>query len=359
MILATVKDVKDAAVIEHEDDDSFVQRLLEDAEGRLQEYIGSSLLAAQRTEYHDGGTRRLFLNSRPIKQRPDAGALQVARAIGDDANPGLWTPSVVGKSLTEQLDEETADATDYAESPADPAGASFTVLLGALADPLSSAGHVLRYQFAKDAAAGSALDLLVELLQGVDVVASWTEVGISDVATLIVRALTGAQADALTAYEDLRLRVTATRTGGAPARKARLTWAALEVPGPTSTVVVYDTGGSLDPIDHTLVDPTLYRVHHLKGTIERTIGHYPDFWPVGVQRWKTVVISGLEAYPDWNTRVRPALRQSVIDYAVDLYNNRDPRNRGGSSAGVSVQLDGDGIPARVKSVWNAYRAEPC
>src|SRR5215207_5129158 len=73
----------------------------------------------------------------------------------------------------------------------------------------------------------SAPSATVELLQCASVIATWVETAPSDTFTTITRTLSGAEADAITDYADLRVRVTATGVGGA---RVQVSWLQLAVP---------------------------------------------------------------------------------------------------------------------------------
>jgi hypothetical protein len=85
--------------------------------------------------------------------------------------------------------------------------------LTTIEDPVSSTGHVVRYRYRKSAAAGAAIDLIVQLRQGYTgegamgtLIASATHADISDTATSSNFTLSGAEADSITNYADLALR---------------------------------------------------------------------------------------------------------------------------------------------------------
>lgn len=128
---------------------------------------------------------------------------QFARPTSDVALGGWSGPAFSA------IDEATADDADFTQSPTGPANAALEVALGAVEDPQSSSGHIVRYRYKKDSGGGSQIDLTVELMQGATQIASWSHANISDLYVSAAQTLSAAQADAITNYADLRLRFTA------------------------------------------------------------------------------------------------------------------------------------------------------
>lgn len=368
-LLATVADCRTYLVVEHQDDDGLLALLLEGAEGRLQAYLGRALTGRQRTEYLDGGVRRLHVKHFPIQRRQASAAVQTLTPAGDAANPGGWviggTLAVTGQPLFQTVDEAVLEVNDYAESPAAPTAAQYVeFLLAAVGDPLSATGHTIRYTLAKSAAGGAQIDATVELIQGPAgvVVATWQHVNVSDTPASFAQVLTGTQADAILAYDDLRLRVSGVQVSGSPNRSLRVFWVSGDVPAPPP-VVIYDTQATDDVTDEELVDGTLYRVEHETGGILRTAARVDaGVWDIGARRWKVVYIGGLDQDPDYYDLIRPELRQSVFDLVAELYEHRDPRLASGTSSGVAqaliAQAAGAALPPRVQAVWDAYAVQP-
>lgn len=127
---------------------------------------------------------------------------QFARPVSE-ITAGGWVSSPSGQ-LWETLDESIASDTDYDQSPTSPVNARMEVGLGPLTDPLSSSGHVFRYRYQKDVSGGSQINLTVELRQGAAVIASASHTNIPNTWTAGSITLSGAQADAITNYNDLR-----------------------------------------------------------------------------------------------------------------------------------------------------------
>lgn len=88
-------------------------------------------------------------------------------------------------------------------------------------DPSSSTGHILRARWNKDASGGHAINAVLEVWQGTPgtgtLIATLTETGITEVETLSEYTLTGIEADSITDYSALNLRLSRQGdTGGSP-----------------------------------------------------------------------------------------------------------------------------------------------
>lgn len=92
--LLSVEQAKDYLIIEHSDDDTLIGNLIEEAESRLESYIGTPIVAQSYTEFHDGGLDHLFLEHMPIKS--DSVTITDTKATSEDAT-----------------DDETVDAENY------------------------------------------------------------------------------------------------------------------------------------------------------------------------------------------------------------------------------------------------------
>lgn len=141
---------------------------------------------------------------------------QFGRPITDTANDGWTEDDGTAATIFDQIDESSADDLDYIRSPLAPTADVYVTKYSAVEDPQSSTGHVVRYRYRKDAAGGAQIDLTVELRQGYvnegapgTLIAQWVHANISDVITAVGQALSGAQADAITDYSNLFLRVVA------------------------------------------------------------------------------------------------------------------------------------------------------
>lgn len=142
----------------------------------------------------------------PQFARPDA-----------DITDGAWTKSSGGAGdMYTMIDEAIADDADYVQSEAAPASSAFAVGLGNVEDPVSSTGHIVRYRYQKEAAGGAQIDLIVQLRQGYSgegaqgsLIHAETHTNIPNGWTAGTFTLAGAEADAITDYADLQLRLVA------------------------------------------------------------------------------------------------------------------------------------------------------
>ena len=136
---------------------------------------------------------------------------QFARPDGDQS-VGNWTTDGGGTTnLYQSIDEASPNDSDYVRSELSPSSSAYECTLGNIEDPQSSSGHVVRYRYRKDAAGGQQVDLTVQLRQGAStVIASATHTNISETITAGSFTLSGAEADSITDYTDLRLRFIAT-----------------------------------------------------------------------------------------------------------------------------------------------------
>lgn len=113
----------------------------------------------------------------------------------------------------------------------------FEVKLAALTDPVSSVNHVVTYR-CNAAGSGGAERMAVKLMQGATTIAGPTNQTITRGSfNDYTLTLTGAQADAITDYTDLRIQAQNTMAGGETMQMSE-TW--LSVPDAPSGTVVKD-----------------------------------------------------------------------------------------------------------------------
>jgi hypothetical protein len=129
---------------------------------------------------------------------------QLARPASD-ISAGSWTPT----PLHVQLADDSPSV--YVQSEDNPDDDMFIVALEALDPPVSLNDHVLRFSYARDVADGDPIDLTVELLQGETVIASDTVTPTTDSWVTGQIELTEQEAEVITDYSNLRVRVTASQ----------------------------------------------------------------------------------------------------------------------------------------------------
>jgi hypothetical protein len=151
--------------------------------------------------------------SRDVKWRVRNSSSQEGLPVSDISNAGAWTRSDTGATtnLYTVLDDAIEPgSSDYVQSPADPSSAVFEVKVTNLTDPTSSTGHYVHFVYGKDVSGGTTVNLKVDLVQATTVIATQqlNNIAVYPVEGSIV--LSGAEADAITDYTNLRLRFTAT-----------------------------------------------------------------------------------------------------------------------------------------------------
>ena len=142
---------------------------------------------------------------------------QFARPVADITNADHWLDDAASSvTIFDVIDEATTAATtaDYIQSSAGLTTAVYvTKLTSSLEDPVSSAGHVIRYTYRKATSGGAQINLTVELRQNYVSEASqgttvWSTVhtNISSAQSTAAITLTAAEADSITAYSSLSIR---------------------------------------------------------------------------------------------------------------------------------------------------------
>lgn len=137
-----------------------------------------------------------------------AAGVQKTRPASDSLTGGWSTQAGGTSNLYQQIDEASASDADYVQGPAISVGGSATyrAKLGSVTDPVTAAGHVIRYRYR---ATNSGVTVEVKLKQGASTtIATWTHTNAATTLSTAVQALTTAQADAITDYADLHFEVT-------------------------------------------------------------------------------------------------------------------------------------------------------
>jgi hypothetical protein len=181
-----------------------------------------------------------------------------------DTSVGTWTNQAGGTTnLYQAIDEPDYNDADYIRSVPAPNHPIYEVALGAVTDPFGNTNHTVRVRMYSETLNNpSTTSVVTELRQGASALstpASWsdalTAVGVP---TDFAHVLTSAQADAITNYGDLRLRIDPfTSTGGPSAAfvgtPQSATTAAVTVPWPSHVagdigiLCVERAGGSASP----------------------------------------------------------------------------------------------------------------
>lgn len=150
-----------------------------------------------------------------------------------DVSVGSWTNQAdAATNLWQSLDEVDASETDFVQASLT-ANSDYEFRLSTQQAGIIKRGYALRYRGRKNQAAGNTRGIIVELRQGATVIASNTHADLTVVWLDGIITLTVAQANQITNYADLRVRLRATGTvSGAAAvrRRPQVSWAQLRVP---------------------------------------------------------------------------------------------------------------------------------
>jgi len=117
-------------------------------------------------------------------------------------------------NIFDQIDETASDDADYIRTVQVPTNDVYVTKLTSVTDPLQSTGHIVRYRYGKDVSAGAQIDITVQLRQGYTNEGAQgtlihsevhTNVGVFPIAGSFT--LSGGEADTITDYTDLYLRI--------------------------------------------------------------------------------------------------------------------------------------------------------
>lgn len=126
-----------------------------------------------------------------------------------DATLGGWVDeNFLTTDIYQSIAEDVRDDLDYVQSPPGPAGEVYETDLQSIEDPSTSGGHTVRYAYRKNSSATT--NITVRLMQGVTEIASWTHNDVSETVTEASQTLTPTQADSITDYTNLSIRLEAT-----------------------------------------------------------------------------------------------------------------------------------------------------
>ena len=136
--------------------------------------------------------------------------------VGNYADEGA-----ANTDIYQSVDEAVANDSDYIISDAGPSNSAAAVSLSSMDDPGTSAAHVVRYRYRKDSAGGAAIDMTIELREGYNnevsrgtLIASQTHTNIGESVAEGSFTLAGPEADAITNYADLSIRIVSDQPNG-------------------------------------------------------------------------------------------------------------------------------------------------
>ncbi len=131
-----------------------------------------------------------------------------------DSSVGTWTThSALTTGLWDTLNEAVPDDADFIRSVVAPSSTAYEASFASLVDPVSSTGHVLEVRARHDNGGGGGVTLTSELRQGANALSTPLSVAEALTSSWVTYSyqLSAAQADAITDYSTLRVRVTATQ----------------------------------------------------------------------------------------------------------------------------------------------------
>lgn len=134
-----------------------------------------------------------------------------------DVTDGNWTNELGSNTnLYDSLDEESPNDSNYIQSECSPVNSPVVVKLGNAIDPNDSSGHILRYRIERYLEDSYERDITTQLRQGYvnesdmgTLIAQWIDSDIGDTITTIEKSLTSGEADSITDYESLFVRIIA------------------------------------------------------------------------------------------------------------------------------------------------------
>lgn len=153
---------------------------------------------------------------------------QFARPDSDVSNAGAW----ITAPLWPNVDEVSANDADSIASPVGPVNAMCELGLSDVIDPRVGTGHIWRVRAKRTGGVfDNAYTLKVDLMEGATVRATQTHsIGTLETWTNFTRTLTAGEADAITDYTNLRVRLTADDAGSVLSDRVSVSFAELEVP---------------------------------------------------------------------------------------------------------------------------------
>lgn len=173
--------------------------------------LSTSLCPRLYVEYTESGGSDTLTASDVTSGTPTVDTSSILEAIllrpTSDITVGNWTPSE-GSTLYGVVDEVTPDDNDFMRSEVNPSASLAEVGLGSSADPQTSDFHLVRYRYAKHGSA--TLQLVFYLMEGTTQIATWSDTDVPGTPTTGEYQLSVAEANSITNYANLRIRVVAT-----------------------------------------------------------------------------------------------------------------------------------------------------
>ncbi len=161
-------------------------------------------------------------------------ALQFARPTADESGGGplAWGDINGGNNngiLYEEIDEVTANDTDYIDHAIPFAATTYRNNLSDVTDPLTSSGHIIKWRY-KKVLSGITVNARLELYQGNTLIVARQFNNIGTTFTQDTYTLSAAEADSIADYSDLKVRVTHSSSGAGVDTSLDISWIEFEVP---------------------------------------------------------------------------------------------------------------------------------
>ena len=155
-----------------------------------------------------------------------------------DQSNNNWTSA----PLWSKINTAIPDDTPFIQSENDPANDIFEVTLENQTDPAQSIGHIVRYRMQKGQTGGGqpgTINAIVGLYEATTLIASQTESAVATGFATFSFTLSAGEADSITDYDDLRVRVDADKSAGA--RTSWLEVSGIEFETPSAAAVLEQT----------------------------------------------------------------------------------------------------------------------
>ena len=161
--------------------------------------------------------------------------VQFLRPVSDEAIGG-WTDECGGTTnIRNSIDEVCRCDSDFIITGNNPSCDVYRAEITVGTDPLGNVCHIARYAYGKDAGARVG-QILVALLQGSScVIHEETHDAVAAGFTAGTFTLTSCEADSITSYAQLQVRITANTSGGGSPQQGQVSWFELEIPGDAPT----------------------------------------------------------------------------------------------------------------------------
>ena len=174
---------------------------------------------------------------------------QYARPSSDILTNSIWNPST-GTDLYSCVNETSSNDSPAINTTTGSTGYD-ELGLSSVTDPEVNTDHVLTYRCRRNPT-NRAITFVMRLMQGSTEIASWTHTNLPNAYTTYTETLTTAQADAITDYSALRVRlnITSSHTQG----RYYVSWVQFAVPdAPVATNRQVIVGGAWKKVDNLYV----------------------------------------------------------------------------------------------------------